>query len=308
MRGWSAARAFWPRAAARDRGWTRRRTSAVNRTIAVAAEAAPNSGWSRSARCSTRLAKTDMGEPSGGLVVPDGVPGRRGGTPREEGRHDDTTPHRAGRRDAHGTRAAEHERGTRNAEEREGRRKALRGGGRREGGSGSPWPGAAPGVGVALRQEGGTQVPVPHRRTHPRGRHDGHAARGHQRADGERRPGRGGRGERDTGGQPADGVGRDEEQREGHEDEEDGEETAPGGARSHSPTRDHRRHHPPWFVTGHGPVPCRLAPSHRLVSLYRTGCGRAQGPVNAVGRAGADRSLTSVTRRQYGVPHAPRHA
>src|SRR5690606_1681477 len=52
-------------------------------------------------------------EPSGGLVVPDGVPGRRGGTPREEGRHDDTTPHRAGRRDAHGTRAAEHERGTR---------------------------------------------------------------------------------------------------------------------------------------------------------------------------------------------------
>src|SRR5690606_40069312 len=154
MRGWSAARAFWPRAAARDRGWTRRRTSAVNRTIAVAAEAATNSGWRRSATCSTRLAKTDMGEPSGGLAVPDGVPGRRGGTPREEGRHDDATPHRAGRRDAHRTRAAEHERGTRNAEESEGGRKALRGGGRREVGYGSPSAGVACGVVGAPQQVG----------------------------------------------------------------------------------------------------------------------------------------------------------
>ncbi len=33
--------------------------------IAAAAADGPNSGWSRSAMCSTRLAKTDMGEPSG---------------------------------------------------------------------------------------------------------------------------------------------------------------------------------------------------------------------------------------------------
>lgn len=72
--GWSLVRAFCPRAAARERGWTASRTRAVKRTIAAAVDAFWNSGWSRSANAPTRLAKADMnadmGEPSGGLVVP----------------------------------------------------------------------------------------------------------------------------------------------------------------------------------------------------------------------------------------------
>lgn len=70
-----------PARRARDRGCTRSRTSAVNRTIAAAAAEAWKSGSSSSASPSTRLAKADMkeekreekpdmDEPSVGLVVP----------------------------------------------------------------------------------------------------------------------------------------------------------------------------------------------------------------------------------------------
>ncbi|GGU66857.1 hypothetical protein GCM10010498_25450 [Streptomyces cavourensis] len=56
----------------------------MKRTIAAAVEAPWNSGWSRSARELTRLAKADMkadmGEPSGGLVVPEEIRGARGRT------------------------------------------------------------------------------------------------------------------------------------------------------------------------------------------------------------------------------------
>ncbi|GGT60463.1 hypothetical protein GCM10010243_43880 [Streptomyces matensis] len=61
--------------------------------IAAAAADRPNRGRSRSASCSTRVAKTDKGEPSGGLVVP-GVPARRTAGRDGDGGHDDP---RAGR-------------------------------------------------------------------------------------------------------------------------------------------------------------------------------------------------------------------
>ncbi|CAM5411709.1 hypothetical protein SALBM135S_04328 [Streptomyces alboniger] len=76
--GDSLARAFWPRADARDNGCTRSRTQAVNSTIAAAVAEPWKSGSSRSAMCATNPANTDMKEekrsdmekPSGGLVVP----------------------------------------------------------------------------------------------------------------------------------------------------------------------------------------------------------------------------------------------
>src|SRR4051812_5101988 len=165
--GWSLVRAFWPRAAARDRGCTSSRTKAVNRTIAAAAAVAPNRGWSRSARCWTRSAKTDMGEPSGGLVVPGVV---RGGMTTRAG-----CPYRS---------------------------ESLRDG-RREGVAGRSGAGATLGVGVALREEGRAAGAVADGRTDPGGRYGGRRARGDERTGGEGGAGRGGGGERDGGGEAA---------------------------------------------------------------------------------------------------------
>lgn len=103
-------------------------------------------------------------------------------------------------------------------------RDSLRGG-RQEGVPGSSGPGAAPGVGVALREERGALLPVPDGRTDPGAGHRGRAAGADDGAGKERGAGGRGGGERDGRGEAA-ALGEEDLGEE--EDEESGGPEQPG--------------------------------------------------------------------------------